>query len=89
MSLKKQMKRMSEKNNFICMSSESSNQKPIINYAHNPTIRAYFSPHLQLNKNNRDNYYYSNNREPSTGTRLTGLLRQIQMFQWQLKQASL
>ncbi|XP_043472217.1 metacaspase-2-like [Leptopilina heterotoma] len=88
MSLKKQMKRMSEKNSFVCMSSDLSNQNPIINYAHNPMIRAYLSPKLQ-GKKNRLNNFVNYQREPSTGTRLTGLLRQIQMFQWQLKQASL
>lgn len=86
MSLKKQMKRIADKNSFVCMSAESSNPKPVINYAHNPMIKAYFSPNSQINQSRGNTF--SNIREPSTGTRLTGLLRQIQMFQWQLKQSS-
>lgn len=86
MVLKKQMKMMAERNSFVCISTESSNPCPIINHAHTPIVRPQTAPHLKMSKG--QGTITGSIREPSTGTRLTGLLRQIQMFQRQLNQAA-
>ena len=84
MALKKQMKLMTERNSFVCISTESPNPYPITNPA--PINRAHTSPQLQMIQGRES--IIGSTREPSTGTRLTGLLRQIQTFQKQLQQAS-
>ena len=86
MALKKQMKMMAERNSFVCISTESTKPYPMINNAQMPIIRAPTATILKMPRGQGS--INGSIREPSTGTRLTGLLRQIQMFQKQLSQVT-
>ncbi|XP_015603914.1 uncharacterized protein LOC107271884 [Cephus cinctus] len=86
LALKQQMKLLHERNSFVCVATEAPHNAPAV---HLPVhARPQTANPVGFYSMRRGSVIPSITREPSTAIRLAGLLRQIQIFQKQLKLTS-